>query len=217
MTRRHHPSLGLAFVLALAAASPAMPAEAMLADPASMPATARRMDFAGRNDFRVEVTESGRCLRSTAHNSASGLYQGLSIAGVDLTRVSWSWRVDALQASADLRQLATEDSGASVFFIFGEPSLFNRDVPTLAYVWSATPVPDGTVFGSARFRSLYYVQLHGPDAVGRWQQEMRNIAADFRRIFGTAPGTLKHIAILNDNDQTGEAATALFCPIRDAR
>ena len=36
-------------------------------------------------------------------------------------------------------------------FVFGEPSFFNRDVPTIAYVWTATPVANGTVLRSQRY------------------------------------------------------------------
>ena len=119
-----------------------------------------------------------------------------------------------MQASADLRSLAREDSGATIFFIFGEPSFLNRDVPILAYVWSATPVPDGTIFNSARFASLRYIHLHGAGAVGTWQSETRNVARDYEAAFGTEPDTLRYIAILNDNDQTGEPCSALFGPDR---
>ena len=203
-------ALGLLPIEAVAAGS-------VLVDPGTMLETAKRVDFVGRNDMAVEQTERGPALRSTPRKSASGLYQPLNIEGAQLTRVTWTWRVDRLQTSADLRQLATEDSGATVFFVFGEPSLFNRDVPTLAYVWSATPVPDGSVIPSARYASLRYIQLHGAPAVGAWQHETRDIAEDYRRIFGRAPETLKYIAIFNDNDQTGEPVSSLFGPILDGR
>ena len=93
----------------------------------------------------------------------------------------------------------------------------HRDVPTLAYVWSATPVADGTVLNSARFASLRYINLHGANAAGTWKMEARNVAQDYRTAFEKEPGTLRYIAILNDNDQTDEPCSALFGPIFDAR
>lgn len=100
-----------------------------------------------------------------------------------------------------------------VMFVFGEPSLLNRDVPTLAYVWTTTPVPNGSVLPSIRFSALRNVQLRGQDDVGRWQREERNVVEDFRAIFGYAPPPLEYIAIFNDNDQTSEKTSALFGPI----
>ena len=129
--------------------------------------------------FAVERTPRGTFLRSTPQRSSSGLYTKLEVDGRSLTNVQWTWRVDALQTSGDLRSLATEDSGATIFFVFGEPSFINRDVPTLAYVWSATPVADGTIFNSARFSSLRYIHLHGASAIGTWQSETRNVVRDY--------------------------------------
>ena len=203
--------IALGFLLPADAAS-----SRMLVDPATILNTAERMDFVGRNTFAVERTPYGNFLRSTPRRSSSGLYTKMDLDGRSLTNVQWIWRVDAIQPSADLRKLAKEDAGATIFFIFGEPSFMHRDVPTLAYVWSATPVADGTILNSARFDSLRYINLHGASAVGTWKSEARNVAQDYRSAFGTEPDTLRYIAILNDNDQTGEPCSALFGPIVDA-
>ena len=189
----------------------------VLVDPATTLNTAERIDFVGRNEFAVEHTRYGNFLRSTPQRSASGLYTKMNVDGHSLTNVQWTWRVDTIQPSADLRSLAKEDSGATIFFIFGEPSFMHRDVPTLAYVWSGTPVADGTVLNSARLASLRYINLHGADAAGTWKMEARNVAQDYRTAFEKEPGTLRYIAILNDNDQTGEPCSALFGPILHAR
>jgi len=208
--------MAAAFAFLLTAAHGAHAEDRMLFDPAKMLGSAERMDFKGHNSFAVEHTEAGDVLRSTPNISASGLYQSLDIGGQRLGRVSWSWRVDQLQPHADIRALATEDFGAVVFFIFGEPSLFNHDVPTIAYVWTQTPVPDGTVLQSKRFATLRFVQLRGRGDLGDWRTETRDVASDFRAIFGAEPPRLRKIAVFNDNDDTKEPASALFGPIRCA-
>ncbi len=181
-----------------------------LMDPVTVLTTGTRVDFAGQTEFALLRTERGPFLRILPHKSSSGLYQHIDFDRRGLQRVRWTWRVDQLQPSADLRALATEDSGATVFFVFGEPSFLNRDVPTLAYVWSSTPVPDGTVVPSMRYKNLRYMQLHGPKTVGTWQVESRDVAQDYRTVFGREHGALKYVAILADNDQTGEPASALI-------
>lgn len=185
----------------------------ILVDPTTILNTAERMDFVGRNDFAVVRETAGTFLRSTPQKSASGLYVNLHLDGRSLGDIRWTWRVDAIQRSSDLRKLGLEDSAATIFFIFGKPSMFNRDVPTLAYVWSGTPVAKGTVFPSARYTSLRYINLEGVAAVGSWKSEVRNVSQDFRDIFHREPDTLRYIAVFNDNDQTGEACSAFFGPI----
>ncbi len=198
-----------ALVTFLIGASPSW-AGAVLADPVAMMVTAERVDFVGRNALAKEASEFGPVLRSTPHRSASGLYLPVAVAPASLGAVAWRWRVDRLQPSADIRELKKEDCGATIFFIFGAPSFFNRDVPTLAYTWTATPVADGTVLRSRRYASLRYIQLRGRAEVGRWEQERRNLAADYKAAFGRAPPALQYVAVFNDNDQTGEPTSAEF-------
>ena len=185
----------------------------VLADPVAMMATAERVDFVGRNSLEPEASAFGPVLRLTPHHSASGLYLPVAVAPASLGAVAWRWRVDQLQPSADIRELKKEDVGATVFFIFGVPSFFNRDVPTLAYTWTATPVADGTILRSMRYQSLRYIQLRGRAEVGQWERERRDLVADYMRIFGRAPPALRYVAVFNDNDQTGEPTSAEFGPI----
>lgn len=188
----------------------------VLAEPASMLVSAERIDFVGSNALAVENSPFGQCLRSTPKRSATALYQRVTLPAQALERVRWSWRIDMLQHSADVRDLAHEDFGAKIMFVFGEPSVFKKDVPTLAYVWTTTPVANGSVLPSLRYSSLFYVQLRGAGDVGRWQQETRSILEDYRSVFGREPGPLRYIAVFNDNDQTSEATSALFGPIVSA-
>jgi hypothetical protein len=185
----------------------------LLADPARMMQTAERVDFVGQNAFARVRSPNGAALRSTPQNSASGLYQRVNIRPKSLGPVTWVWRVDKLQKSADMRKLEREDSGATIFFVFGEPSMSNKDVPTLAYTWTSTPVGNGTVLKSLRYNSLRYIQLRGRGDVGAWREERRDVARDYRSIFGAEPPALIYVAVFNDNDQTGEPVSALFGPI----
>ncbi|MBG0808039.1 DUF3047 domain-containing protein [Methylosinus sp. H3A] len=210
-------ALRLLCCLSILVLVPAARAQNVLVDPAEMLGTAKRIDFVGRNDFSVEQTAQGAVLRSVPHRSASGLYKPVEMNGRELTQINWRWRVDRLHEAADVRRLQTEDFGAMVMFVFGHPSLMNRDVPTLGYVWTSTPVRNETFLHSQRYGALAYVQLRGRGDVGRLREEIRDVAADFRAVFGTEPGALKYIAVFNDNDQTNEPASAVFGPILDLR
>ncbi len=207
----HSKTIATAFVISiLAAPGVAATLKHVLAEPPAMLGTARQVDFVGQNSFAKESSEFGAVLRSTPHHSASGLYLSVDVQPGSLGPVTWRWQVARLQPSADIRKLATEDFGATIFFIFGEPSFFNKDVPTLAYTWTATPVADGTILPSLRYNSLRYIQLRGRSEVGTWERERRNLVSDYVSIFGRQPPALKYVAVFNDNDQTGEPVSALF-------
>lgn len=191
--------------------------ELVIADPAEMMKKSERKDFAGANALTIEASPYGKALRSTPDQSATALYQQIRLAGTALRDVRWSWKVDVIHRSADIRDLEREDFAAKLMFVFGAPSLFDKNIPTLAYVWTSTPIADGSVIQSKRFSSLVYIQLHGTRSVGQWQQEKRDVAEDYRRIFHQEPGELGYIAIFNDNDQTREPASAVFGPITSLR
>ncbi len=170
-----------------------------------------RHDFVGRSSFRNVETDRGPAILAQS-SGASGLYHEV-VSDVAATPVArWRWRVDSLQPSADVRRTATEDFSAVIFFVFGEPSLFRRNVPTLAYAWTATPVPLGTAVPSPRHPSTRVtVKLRGAEAVGGWAEEERDLLADYRAAFGSDPREpLRYVAIFSDDDQTREKASALY-------
>lgn len=181
-----------------------------LADPAEMLTHGERKDFVGTTDLHVETTARGVCLRSRPLRSATGLYQAVDVAPPRLRRVAWSWSVERIHTTADIRRLEREDFAAKIAFVFGEPTWFNRDVPTLAYVWTSTKVANGSLLSSVRFTNLRYLHLHGAADTGTWQDEIRDVAADYRAVFGADPPPLRYVAIFSDNDQTGEPSSALF-------
>ncbi len=185
----------------------------LLADPAAMLTTATRVDFIGRNSLTIEELGSERYLRSIPTGSASALYHKVGDQSAHVERVRWTWRVDELPGSADLRSLEREDVAATVMFVFGDPTLLNRDVPTLAYTWTGTPARNGSIIISRRYGSLAYLKLRGREHVGMLQSEDRDLAADFRAVFGREPEPLRYVAVFNDNDQTRDPVSALFGPI----
>ncbi|MCB1519005.1 MAG: DUF3047 domain-containing protein [Hyphomicrobiaceae bacterium] len=185
-------------------------AESVLADPATMLSSGVRTDFVGSNRLSAEPGPAGICLRSQPSRSATGIHAAVRSARSGLSRVTWTWRVDKIHVTADIRVREREDFAAKIAFVFGDPTWWNRDVPTLAYVWTSTPVANGTLIKSTRFNHLRYIQLRGSGDSGAWLTETRNVAADFLNAFGSEAPPLRYIAIFNDNDQTGEPASALF-------
>ena len=50
----------------------------------------------------------------------------------------------------------------------------------------------------------------GRENLGEWQNQARDIYADFRRAFGEAPGRITSIGIMTDTDNTGENVHAYY-------
>ena len=84
---------------------------------------------------------------------------------------------------------------------------------TLVYVWD-NRYPVGTVIPnphSNRIRQL--VVESGPERLGRWVDVERDVQADYRQVFGEAPGALHSVGVMSDTNNTGATVDAWFGPV----
>jgi len=144
----------------------------------------------------------------------------------------WRWRVDAPLASADMTQKSGDDYAARVYLSFEVPpdtlglgtrmalglarTLRGASVPDAAinYIWDNRH-PVGTWQANVYTdRARMLVLRSGAADAGRWVEERRDVAADFRAAFGHAPLRLTGLALASDTDNTGEEARAGFADFR---
>ncbi len=204
--------LPAALLLALAPAAAAADCGVPLVDPAKpIKGLWTQHDFTGKAEF-ANGTLDGRPVITARSGGASGLYLEIKRDTMATPVARWSWRVDRVQDKADLRRTETEDFSAAIFFVFGEPSLFRRNVPTLAYAVTATPGAVGEIIPSPRHPKVRKtIKLRGAEAGGQWLTEERDILADYRRAFGRDPEEpLRYVALFSDDDQTGQPVQAAY-------
>lgn len=148
------------------------------------------VEIDGQSALRVEAEGSyGNLVHPLAWSQPAG-------------RLAWRWRVDELNAEADLRRREGDDTTLKVCLMFDLPlanvpflerqllrlarSRSSEPLPaaTLCYLWDAR-LPAGTTLDNAYTRRVRFIVLQG--GVGpqpAWRQESRDIAADFMRLFG---------------------------------
>ena len=104
--------------------------------------------------------------------------------------------------------------GASLIFVFGAPSLFNRP-QTLIYVWANDAVSKGDFLTSPRSEKVKYIVLRaGETPLGAWRSETRDLVADFEASFGHLPPPyVRRFCLFTDGDQTGERGAAVYGPV----
>ena len=173
--------------------------------------------FSGATEYDRVTLKGIATIRAVGRDSASGLYRDVRYRVAEHPWLAWAWRVDRLQQTADIRTKAREDFAAAIFLIFGRPSMLNRDVTTLAYVWTGGGLPENAIVDSpyhpGSVRSI--VVRSGEERLGQWTQERRNVIDDFRRAFGREPpDTVEVVALFTDNDQTGEPVETYYGTIR---
>ena len=165
---------------------------------------------------RVEV-DGTPYIRAIGRNSASGLYREVIFRPDEYPWLEWTWRVDKLQQTADIRTKAGEDLAAAIFLLFGRPGWFRPEVPTLVYVWTNDKLPKGAVvlspYHSGTVRAI--VLESGTENLGQWVSVRRNVVEDYLTAFGEEPpDAVEMIALWSDNDQTGEPVETYYGAIR---
>lgn len=238
---KHRSSIALSLLLACSA--PVNAAKTHAADPCvargldfgkkSVGWTHQPLSKMKRDTVYSVAQEDGHAvLRGVADRSAS-LYVAIfnPATGVPAS-LDWRWKTDALVPDADNRDKDREDAPLRVLVAFDgdkatlsedeqkrfqrAKTLTGRDAPyaTLMYIWS-DHVPVNSVIPSAHTSQVrMLVVASGPQGLGDWQSVHRDLAADYRHAFGTAPGRMLGVAVMTDTDNTGARAVGEYADIR---
>jgi hypothetical protein len=210
--------LAVAIILTAPPSSTRADAPLLLADPTlPLEQAWTHRSFGAATRYESVMLDGVSAIRAIGRKSASGLYRETPYRVGDRPWLEWTWRVDQLQETADIRVKTREDFAAAIFLIFGRPSMTNREVPTLAYVWTSGHLSLGAVVASPNrpgsVRSI--VVRSGAAGLGQWIRERRNVFEDFRRAFGQEPpDPVEIVALFTDNDQTGEPVEAYYGKMR---
>jgi len=165
--------------------------------------------FKGETDYRLEQLDGTTVLRAWSKASASGRYRKVDI---DLERypyLNWSWRIDNQLAGLDERSKAGDDYPARVYVVFSGGLAFWR-TRAINYVWSSNQ-PPGSRWDNAFTANAKMVAVQaGTGQLGKWVTLQRNVAKDYRQLFGKAPGKVDAVAIMSDTDNSGKEALAWY-------
>lgn len=165
---------------------------------------------------------------AVAHRSASLMRRLLPADQATPSRVQFSWWVDELIATADIRQPESDDASVRVIFAFdgdrSKLSMRNRMLSemaqaltgepmpyaTLVYAWDGRAPLDEVVVSQRSDRIRTLVVESGQGHLKQWRHYQRDLTADFRRAFGEEPGRLVGMAVMTDADNTGSQAEAWY-------
>jgi hypothetical protein len=125
----------------------------------------------------------------------------------------WRWKVDRIYPGLDEKVRGGSDFPARIYAVSG-----SRWVPWtikgLIYVWANGEQKAGSwpspYAGGAVGEAVIVPVRSGGDGVGQWQEESRDVRADFKRIFGEDVDTVNGLAIVTDCDDAHGQANAWF-------
>jgi hypothetical protein len=165
--------------------------------------------FAGETDYSLFNENNLTSLRAVSNGTASGRYKKVRIDLKETPVLHWRWRVENILEGVDEQRKSGDDYPARVYVVFSGGLFFWR-TRAINYVWSSNQ-PVGTSWSNAFTGNAKMVAVEsGSEKLGQWVGEKRNIAEDYRRLFGGEPGTVDAVAIMTDTDNSGQSATAWY-------
>ena len=179
-------------------------------------------------DYTLVADEGVVVLRASAKGSASILAWRTDFDPRAFPMLSWRWKVTKSIAGADTRARRSEDSPARVMISFSgnaaslkagdraagalAEAISGHALPyaVLMYIWGAKVPPESTTVSALTSRIRMIAVSSDDEGAGRWQSYRRNLADDYRRVFGEEPGRVTAIELMTDTDNTGAVAETFY-------
>ena len=130
---------------------------------------------------------------------------------VDVKRypvLSWKWKVMQLPKGGDFRKSRTDDQAAQLFLAFTETK-------AIVYIWDTT-APQGLMESTSPvpFMTVKVVVVRsGPDELGKWIAETRNVYEDYKKLYGDEPPVVKGMRFQINSQHTKTSAESYFADV----
>jgi len=178
--------------------------------------------------YRLENYQGKTVLSANSKISASGLAVKLRPRQANNLWLQWEWKVLNPIANADNADGYTDDAPLRILVAFdGNKSklslkekmtfemanlISGQEMPyaTLMYIWSGKSPIDTIISNAHTSRIKMIVVDSGWDNLGQWHKHQRDLAADYKRAYGEAPGEVIGIALLTDTDNTKSETRAIY-------
>jgi hypothetical protein len=163
-------------------------------------------------DAAVElVRDEGRvAVRLRSDRNSFALHRDVVVDLRHHPVLTWRWKVTRLPTGGDVRDAGRDDQAAQVYVVFPRWPSPRTTSDVIGYVWDAR-TPAGTTLAHPKAPNVRIVVLQsGAGRLGSWVREQRNVAEDYRALFGRRPPRVGKIALMIDSNDTRSQAEAMF-------
>jgi hypothetical protein len=164
--------------------------------------------FEGATQYKIAKEQGNSVLQGYANGTASGLGVKLSIPVKGATAFSWRWKIDHTPKGGSDDEKKTFDHTARIFVAFktmiGPPRTIN-------YVWANNIAVGKSFHHPSSNRARFIVLEQGDGKAGKWLNYSRDLAADWKTLFGDdeTPNVVS-VGLMTDSDGTQTSVTGWF-------
>lgn len=173
--------------------------------------------FAGKVIYKVLPQAEQGELSAESNSTASGLIYRITFDANVNPYISWKWKVsrfpsNKLNGITPGQWIENDDYAARIYVIF--PSWIFTGTECIEYVWSED-LPKGLVLTNPYFNRIKLIVAEsGKENQDKWAYVERNIAEDYKMVFGRYPQrSVGAIALMTDSDNTKSSALSYYSDI----
>ncbi len=170
--------------------------------------------FKGKSEYLPVVVDQRSALQATTNASASLLFRQQTIDLKSTPILEWTWKItntfaSNVSQSTQERTRGGDDFPARIYVVFRNGPL-PGDAMAINYIWASSS-PVGTYWPNPyQSNAIMMVVESGEQRAGTWVTHKRNVAEDFKQLFGEDISTLHGYAVMVDGDNTGNTTTSWF-------
>jgi hypothetical protein len=182
-----------------------------------LPAQWQAQNWGSPNYQNLKIVEDGgrQALYMKSVNDSSTLSREIKgkVRLKDTPILEWDWKSTVLPKGGNSCKKATDDQAGQVFVVWPRfPEAVRSRI--IGYVWDTTQ-PVGTICKSEKTGTVTYIVVRsGPADLNKWLTEQRNVAEDFKKIYGDTPEDPAVLSLSIDSNDTNSTAEAVIGAIR---
>ena len=157
--------------------------------------------------IKLEKEEGINVLHLTSEKSSFGVAKKIDIDIKEYPYLNFRWKVIELPRNGDFRKKETDDQAAQIYVAFGT---FKLTAKIVGYLWENKAPKLITGVSPAWSKTRLIVLESGPEKIGKWVCEKRNIYNDYKELFEKEPPKAKLISLYINSQHSKTRAESYF-------
>ena len=157
--------------------------------------------------IKLAKEEGIDALHLTSEKSSFGIVKKIDVDIKEYPYLNFRWKVIELPKNGDFRKKETDDQAAQVYIAFGT---FRLTAKIVGYLWENKAPKLITGVSPAWSKTRLIVLESGPEKIGKWVCEKRNIYNDYKELFEKEPPKAKLISLYINSQHSKSRAETYF-------
>ena len=157
--------------------------------------------------IKLEKEDDIYALHLISEQSSFGLTKKINIDIKEYPYINFRWKVIELPRNGDFRKKETDDQAAQIYVAFGT---FKLTAKIVGYLWENKAPKLITGVSPAWSKTRVIVLESGPEKIGKWVCEKRNIYNDYKELFEKEPPKAELVSLYINSQHSKSRAESYF-------